>query len=392
MRRSGVSGSWFALSVAAALVVCLAVGATADENERTLRIGTAATSATYFPVGGLIAGIISNPPGSLDCDSGGSCGVPGLIATAVSTQGSVDNVLKVADGELDMALTQADIAMDAYQGRPPFAAEAPLSDIRAIANLFPEAVHLVVRHGSNIASVADLAGKRVSLGEEKSGTIVLARQVLNAFAIAEDDVKPAYLKLGPALDALLAGELDALFIVGGYPISGIVHAAEDGQIDLVHIKGPHADALREKLAHIGTDVISEGTYPGIGGIVTLKVGALLIASAKLDDDLVYDVTKALWNEKNRMILDAGDPNGRRIQLHMALDNLPIPLHPGAARFYREVGLLPPLPEEQAPAPEEGVQPPPQDAESSPPEQEEQPEPEAGVSPPPQEAVDRESVD
>lgn len=323
----------------AVLLVAALFSVGAAQDIRFLRIGTAATSGTYFPVGGLIASIISNPPGSLDCERGGSCGVPGVIASAVSTQGSVDNIQRLVIGDLDMALSQADVAFDAFVGRGGFSPESPFDSIRAIARLYPEALHVVVRAGSGIASIPDLAGKRVSLGERKSGTLVVARVVLKAFGLEEEDLSPVYEPVGSAIDALVAGELDAVFLVGGYPVAAIAPPIESGDATLIHVKGRELDAVRDEHPYLGVDVIPEGTYVGIGGVVTLQVGALLITSSDAEDDLIYEVTRALWNARNRPILDQGHPNGARIQLHNALNGVPIPIHPGAARYYQQVGLL-----------------------------------------------------
>ncbi len=152
--------------MAAALLLALSlVPPVAAQETKFLRIGTGAIGGTYFPVGGLIANAISSPPGSRSCEAGGSCGVPGLIAVTQSTQGSVENVIAVGGGELETALTQADIAYFAYFGKGVLAKRGRLSNLRAIANLFPEMVHLVVRRESGIWEVAGLKGKRVNLGE-----------------------------------------------------------------------------------------------------------------------------------------------------------------------------------------------------------------------------------
>ncbi len=327
-----------ALVATLAITLIFASMGTFAQELKLIRIGTGSTGGTYFPVGGLIANAISNPPGSRDCELGGSCGVPGLIAAAVSTQGSVQNVVEVANGTLDMALTQADVAYDAYFGKGVFAGEKRLDNLRAVANLFPEAVHLVVRRDSGIKSVADLKGKRVSLGEKESGTLVVAEIVLNAYGLDKNDVVAFYDKLGKASDMLAEGELDGYFMVGGYPINDVSHTAETTEIDLVSIMGKEAQRIREAHPFFSADVIPEGTYNGVGGAVTLSVGAQLVVAEKMNADLVYGITRALWHPNNRKILDSGPPNGKQIELHKALDGVAIPLHPGAARFYEEAGL------------------------------------------------------
>jgi len=331
----------FALKAAfTALIFAWATAASAQDLT-FVRIATGATGGTYFPIGGLIAGAISNPPGSRECALGGSCGVPGLIAAVVATEGSVENVVAVSAGRMELALTQADVAYFAYHGRGQFALGKPLENLRALANLFPEAVQLVVRRGGEIETVADLKGRRVSLGEHQSGTLVVARSVLDAFGLDEADLNQDYGKVGKAGDKLALGELDAFFVVGGFPTDGVSYTAEGTEIALVHIKGRQVDELRNSFPFYGAEIVPEGTYPGVDATVTLKVGTQLVVNASMDEETAYGITRALWHENNRKLLDAGHPNGKLMERHKALDGIAIPLHPGAKRYYDEIGLTPP---------------------------------------------------
>lgn len=311
------------------------------QDNAFIRIGTGSTGGTYFPVGGLIANAISNPPGSLDCDLGGSCGVPGLIAGAVTTDGSVANVIGVSSGTLDMALSQADVAYFAYFGKGVFAKQTPLDNLRAVANLFIESVHVVIRRDSGIVTVADLKGKRVSLDRKESGTRVVAEIVLEAYGLKPKDLNASYVKLGTSADMLAEGTLDAFFIVSGDPVNAITHLADVADIDLVIIAGPVAEKIREAHPFLYPNTIPDGTYRGVGNIETLGMGAQLIVAETADEELVYGITRALWNPNNRKVLDSGHPNGKRIRLETALDGIVIPLHRGAARFYEEVGMTHP---------------------------------------------------
>jgi len=306
-----------------------------------IRIGTGSTGGTYFPIGGLIASAISNPPGSRACADGGSCGVPGMIAVTQSTQGSVENVRAIAAGELDMALSQADVAFNAHFGIGVFMGDKNLSKVRAVANLYPEEVHIVVRGDSGIESVAGLKRKRVSLGEKASGTLVVARLVLSAYGLSERSVKAVYEKVGTSGDMLVGGELDAYFMVGGHPINAIIDAAEATAIKLLPISGEEARQIAIDHPFFAPTEIPAGAYKGVAETPTIGVGAQWVVSADLDVDLVYGATKALWHANNRRLLDGGHPNGRRIRLETALDGIAIPFHPGAERFYREAGLIPP---------------------------------------------------
>lgn len=324
------------LILAAAILLA---GLSADAQEiRFFRIGTGGTGGTYFPVGGLIANVISNPPGSMDCDLGGSCGVPGLIAAAVATQGSVENVRAVASGQLDMGLSQADVAYNAYSGKGVFSGAPPLDNLRAVTNLYAEAIHLVARAGIGIQSVRDLEGKRVSVGEESSGTRVGAQAVLKAYGLTEKDLQVFYAKLGTAGDMLSEGKLDAYFMVGGYPLSAIAHTADGVDIVLVPISSEAADTIVKDQPFFVRTTIPASTYTGVAETETLSVGAQLIVAEAMAPDLVYGILSALYHPNTQRLFERGHPNARRIRLETALNGIVIPLHPGAARFYEEMGL------------------------------------------------------
>jgi TRAP transporter TAXI family solute receptor len=279
------------------------------------RIGTGGTAGTYFAVGGLIANATSNPAGSRPCNEGGAC------------------------GRLEAGLAQSDVAYWAMNGTGSFDSRPPARDLRAIAYLYPEAVHLVVRKGSGIRSVADLKGKRVSLDEPGSGTLADARLVLGAFDLTERDLKAEYLKPPDAGARLEAGEIDAFFFVGGWPVPAIAELAERIDIDIVPISGGQAEQRLTRYSFFSFERVPEGTYRGVPALSTVSVGALLITSAKQEEELIHGVAKALWNVNTRALLDTGHAKGRDIRRDRALKNLVIPLHPGAERYYREAGLM-----------------------------------------------------
>jgi TRAP transporter TAXI family solute receptor len=325
--------------VAAAILLFLAAGLVTAQEIRFFRIGTGTTGGTYFPIGGLLANAISNPPGSRPCDRGGSCGVPGLIAVAQATSGSVENLKEMRSGALESALTQADIAFWAEQATGLYKDQPPFTELNVIANLYTETVHLVVRADSGIRTAADLRGKVVSVGEEGSGTLVEAREILGAYGLREQDVEARYMKPGPAADRLAEGELDAFFIVGGHPVSAVGDVAARIPIRLVSFDDPTAAKLKEKLPFFTETVIDDGVYEGVPATRTLGVGAQWVVRADVPEELVYGITRALWHPSTRRLLDNGHAKGPAIQLSNAVNGLAVPLHPGAARYYREVGLL-----------------------------------------------------
>ena len=325
------------LTFAAGLVVASASQA---QDMQFFRIGTGGTAGTYYPIGGLIANAISNPPGSRPCDEGGSCGVPGLIATAVASNGSVANVNAIAGGTLESGFSQSDVATWAQTGTGIWEEQPAVDNLRAIANLYAETIHLVASADSGITSVADLAGKTVSMDEPGSGTLVDARIILGAYGLSEDDVEAQYLKPDQAAERMRDGAMDAFFFVGGFPAGAIAELASQNDIVLVPISGEEATAITGEYTFFAENTVPGGTYEGVSDdVTTLSVGAQWITSADQPDDLIYEVTKAMWNDSTRKLLDAGHAKGRDITVETALDGIGIPLHPGAERFYREAGLI-----------------------------------------------------
>jgi len=304
-----------------------------------VRIGTGAIGGTYFPVGGLIANAISNPPGSMECEYGGSCGVRGLIATAVSTQGSVENASFVADGKLDLALCQADVAYHAFTGTGVFAGQPPKNNLRVIANLFSEVLHVVVPLDSSITSIMGLRRKRMNLGEPDSGTLVVVKHVLSAYGVSAKAINASYNALGPACDLLVDKQIEGLFMMGGYPLNAIADAASKMPLRLLPIDGDPVEILLKRQTYFTVGSIPSGIYHNVTGVKSIAIGAQLIVRVEMDDAFVQDLTRALWDPKNRNILDSGHPNGHQIQIETALKGLSIPLHPGAERYYITAGLV-----------------------------------------------------
>ena len=326
-----------AAGVAIATMVTTGVAA---QEMTFFRIATGGTAGTYFPIGGLIANAISSPPGSRACEEGGSCGVPGLVATAVASNGSVANINGIGGATIESGFSQSDVAYWAYTGTGVFADRGKVESVRAIANLYPESIHIVARADSGIESVADLKGKKVSLDEPGSGTLVDARIILEAYGITEGDIEAEYLKPNQAADLMRDNNMDAFFFVGGFPAGAIAELATSMDITLVPIAGEGRDAILEEYRFFAKHTVPGGTYQGLDGDTeTISVGAQWMTSAEQSEELVYGVTKALWNDNTRKLLDSGHAKGKEIRLESALDGIGVPLHPGAERFYKESGLL-----------------------------------------------------
>jgi len=322
------------------LALCTVSGAVRAQEPRFFRIGTAATAGSFFEIGGAIAAAISKPADSPACEHGGSCGVPGLVAVAQATQGSVENLRLINGSQIESGFAQADLAGWAFAGTGAFAGTEPMTRLRAIASLFPESLHLVTRADGPIQTLADLKGRRVSLGEPQSGTVANARVLLQEAGLGIPDLDARYLRPGQAAEELKEGTLDAFFLVGSYPVPAVRALAAAFPIRLVSIDAGLARRMQEKYRFYRGSLIPADSYPGVASeAATIGFNALWLVSAETDPDLVYAITKSLWSGATQELLAARDRIGNRVRLVDALADLSVPLHPGAERFYREAGLL-----------------------------------------------------
>jgi len=305
---------------------------------RFFRIATGTTGGTYFPVGTLLANIITKPLGSRPCERGGSCGVPGLIAVAQASEGSLDNVGQIRAGGVESALVQADVAYWAFTGTGPFREAPPMTGLRSIASLYVETIHAVVRADGPIRTLDDLRGRRVAMGEDGSGSRVNARLILEAHGIGPDGVVEVPLRPNPAADALAAGEIDAFFITGGAPVSAVADLARRVPVRLLPLDDEESAALGARLPFFTPALVEGDAYDGVAATSTLGVGALWVVGEDAPEDLVHGIAQALWHERSRAVLDQGHPRAASIRLATALRGLSVPLHEGALRYYQEVEL------------------------------------------------------
>ncbi len=313
-----------ALAITASVGALGVFGRSAFAQQKFCRIGTGGTAGTYYPVGGLIGNAISNDK---------------ISVSAVATNGSVANVNAIVGGSLESGFSQSDVASWAYTGTGIYDGKPKVEDLRAIANLYPESVHVVVKKGLGLKSLADLKGKRVSLDEPGSGTLINAKAILEGYGITEKDFKPEYLKPQQAAEKLKDGSVDAFFSTVGYPQGAIVELAATTGIELLPIDGAASEKLRKQFTFFAKDLIPDGAYKDVKGVETVAVGAQWVTSSKQEDELIYEITKALWSDKTRQALDTGHAKGKVIRKETALAGLGIPLHPGAEKFYKEAGLL-----------------------------------------------------
>lgn len=310
------------------LLACAMWAFSAAAERTVLRFGTGGDAGTYFPVGSAIARAFDQhrgPDGSA------------LLTLPQRSNGSVANVHDLSNGLLELGLSQADVAYWAHTGKGPFRG-GPLTGLRAIATLYGESVHLVTRRGSGINSVRDLRGRRVSLDEPGSGTLANVRLILDAFSLSGSDLDVVHLKPEDAAEHILTGELDAYFVVAGYPALAVTELVAQGAARLAPIDGAPVEKLLARRQFFIRDTIPSGTYMNTPDVATLSVGAQLLVNEGVSSEVVYRLTSSLWHPDAAELLSASHPIAQRINVTDSLEGLATPLHDGARRYYEEIGM------------------------------------------------------
>jgi hypothetical protein len=313
------------------------IGSSVEAQEmKFFRIGTGGAGGTYFPIGGLIANAISSPPGARSCEKGGTCGVPGLIAIAVSTNASVFNMNAVQAGNLEAGLAGAQSVTQGYEGTGKFVGNKK-DKVRIIANLYPEDMHLVLPKGTKMGSLKDLSGKSVGVASAGSGTQVSVKMILKHYGIK---VKENELGLKQSAQRLADGQIDAFFYAGGTPFAALIQLGSTKGFELYNFSAAERKEINKIIPYYVESKIPAGTYETINyDVATIAVNGQLVTSVDQPADLIYGITKALWSKKTRGLLDKGHSKGKAIRMETALKGVLIPVHPGAAKFYKEKGLM-----------------------------------------------------
>jgi TRAP transporter TAXI family solute receptor len=331
----------FAVLVVGALVTGGNLGlADASAGRISFQIATGSTESIYFPVGQAMAGLISHPPGVGRCEIATVCGPSNVILSARTSGGAAENLRAVNQGLVDSGLAQGDTIAAAVAGTGAFRRGGKLGHLRVIAALFNEEAQLVVAADSKIRTVQDLRGKRVMLGASNSGSLYRARQILTAFHVPWWRVKAVSPEAGDAARLLRDGKLDAYFVVSGVPLASVRALIQAGKARLIPIDGDGRDQLIRAVPQLVPAVIPASAYPGQGAVETVATRAWWVTRQSESDALIYGITRALFNPANRDELAASHPAAGDISLSYATANAPAPIHPGAARFYREMGRLP----------------------------------------------------
>ena len=252
------------LTIAAAAGALLTAGVANAQTPSFFRIVSGSAGGNYFPMAGLLANAISNPPGSRPCEKGGSCGVPGLIAIAQSANGSVANVNAIQSGASESGLVQSDVAFWAYNGTGVFEGKEKLDKLRAIATLYPEHIHIVLPKDSKIKTFEEMRGRRIGVGLPASGAQVGALLILNAAGLEKNkDFTAEELNTSQSAERLADGQLDAFLTVTGAPSSGIAQLASTAGLQLMSIpEAIQKQVIAEAPFYFGSP-IKAGVYDGM---------------------------------------------------------------------------------------------------------------------------------
>lgn len=312
-------GKW--KSILAALIIA-ASAVLSGCGQTRMMFGTGGTAGTYYAYGGVLAQYITNNSNAR--------------VTAVSSGGSKVNIQSIQDGDFQLGFTQSDVCAYAWNGTKSFADDGPTHDFRVLGALYNETVQLFSMN-PDIKTVEDLRGRRVSIGEAGSGVYFNALDVLEAAGLSVDDIKPQYQSFDASKEALKDGMIDAAFIVAGTPTPAITELATTNGVSFIPIDGTLQSTMLTEHPYYSAQTIAAGTYPGqTEDIQTISVEATIIVSASLPDDLVYQMTAAIFDHIEA--ISAENAKGSDLSVENAASVKAAPFHAGAAKYYKEHGI------------------------------------------------------
>ncbi|HEY6135132.1 MAG TPA: TAXI family TRAP transporter solute-binding subunit, partial [Rubrivivax sp.] len=291
-------------------------------------VATGGTGGTYYPLGGMLAQLISN-----------KAVVDGkkISATAEAAGASVGNVKLLGNKEIESAFVAADILDAAYKGQGQFNG-APIKNLRALGALYPETVQLITRADSGINNVRDLKGKSISSGSPGSGQYQLLTDLLTVYGMTRADVKEDLSSFTQAVDKIKDGNLHATLITAGVPTAAVTDFAQSHALKVIPLAGAEIATLQKQQPFYTNVALPANTYKGqTAAVDTLAVMAVWTAHDALPDNVAYEVTKALY--ENTAIMGQVHAQGKNITLATATAVGSTPLHPGALKYFKEKGVV-----------------------------------------------------
>ncbi|MCX2720897.1 TAXI family TRAP transporter solute-binding subunit [Roseibium salinum] len=296
----------------------LALGATLPAQgvsaQSELRIGTASLGGAYYPMGQALANSINNF-------------AEGYTMLPIVTGGGAENPRLIASGEVDVAIAPASLAFFAHEGRTPYPEALPIS---GLGILHSSVLHMVTLPGSGIKSVTDLRGRTVAVGPAGGGTLNILNDLLSMYDMTMEDITPSFLSYADGFSQLADGSVDASFALAGFPTSAVVQAAATNDLEFIELSDENMAELKARFPYYGGVVVPADVYGTDAPVSVISSANLLIAPADMDEDLAFTLTQAVYDHMDALI--AENALAASIEPEASLD-LPIPLHPGAARYF-----------------------------------------------------------
>jgi TRAP transporter TAXI family solute receptor len=305
------------------LLVALTVGLYARGTTQQIRMATGGNTGTYYAYGSALGQILAEKTK--------------IPITIQSTGASKANIQLIVAGEVEIAIVQNDVMDYAYRGTELFNGEQTTA-FSAMAGLYAEVCQIIANPAAGIRTVADLRGKNVSVGDAGSGVEFNARQILEAYGLSFNDIGKQNLSFGASADALRDNKLDAFFCTAGAPTPAVVDLAIGKEIILLEIDDDHMNQLIRKYPFYTRYPIPGGSYRGIPQDVnTVAVKATFVVSKRLSEDVVYQLTKTLFESRDEII--SAHTKGNELSPAYGVGGISIPFHPGAEKYFKEIGAL-----------------------------------------------------
>jgi len=309
------------IAVIALICMMLTLCACGGSKGGDLTFTTGGDQGTYFGFGGVMAQKVGE--------------VSDTTVTAITSGGSQANIYALQDGDAQLAFVQSDVMAYAYQGSRLFEEDGAITNFSTVAAMYMEQVQIVTLDPS-IKSVADLAGKRVSIGAAGSGVYFNAIDILGAYGLTEADIQPTFLSFGDSTEALQDGQIDAAFVVAGAPTTAVTSLAASNDVYLVSLDDEHIATLTASSPYYSKNIISADAYGTAEDVTTVAIGAVIIARDDVADSDIVNFLDAVFNN------ELAHNKAAELSLEFATSVTDVPYHPGAAEFFSNNGITVPV--------------------------------------------------
>jgi TRAP transporter TAXI family solute receptor len=287
-------------------------------------MATGGTGGTYYPYGGALAQVINAK-------------TEYISITVNATGASAENIQQIGGGLAELAIVQNDVMDYAYNATNTWTSDA-VKEMSTLMSLYPEICQLIVAEGSGIETVADLEGKRVSTGDVGSGVEANAIQILEIYGLTTDDITQEHLSFNDSADAMKDGTIDAFFVTAGVPNTAVMDLQTARDIAVVDLGDDYIDQLIEKYPFYAKVILTEADYSFLTEpTATVGIQATLVCAPSLDEQVAYDIVKAIVEGKEDVV--KAHQKGTYIDPEYAVQGVSVPFHPGAEKYFKELGVL-----------------------------------------------------